>query len=333
MGSTSVIANLSLTPRELQQKVQQGPRDSELWDFTVFQRHPLIQHEPGMHLWYDPCLIAKIFTEGIFWQIHDSYPVAQQNKFRTYFGHVFSAYVGEILQRTFPERPPADIWVPRFHYKPDFESKKDGECSDGILDLGTDLVLMEFKASLLTLRSKYSRDSNRLKEDLDDKFNKRGSGQKGVQQLASVYNKLLEGKKPNIEGFDLSRYTTVTPVLVVYDITLLAPYIDAYLNEEFQKAVQPLPKHSPKVGRLMVLTTREIECLEALSKKHDLRDVFGHYQRRRSPLLSFYDYLCLRYPNDMMHPDTLLSESVEAQLNETGELFFGRSLSKPRVSE
>jgi len=86
-----VLDNLSLSLRELRRRVQQDPTESDLWDFSLLQRYPLIEYEPDLLLCYDGGLLLKVFTEGIYWQIHDSLSGAERNNFRSYFGDLFTA--------------------------------------------------------------------------------------------------------------------------------------------------------------------------------------------------------------------------------------------------
>jgi hypothetical protein len=219
--------------------------------------------------------------------------------------------------------------VPQFLAEPDFAAKRDGQVCDGLLDLGTELVLMEYKASLLTLRAKFAGRADLLKDEIDSKFVGQGGDKKGVQQLASSIRKLVDGKKPKIESFDIKHYKTIIPVLVAYDIALTSPGIGGYLNNALHAFLKDLPESSPKIGHLIVLSTRDVECLEAISKKHKLQDVFGRYEREGGPALSFYDFLCNNYREDMQHPDTMLWEAVVEEFDEAGELFFGRKISAP----
>jgi hypothetical protein len=319
---------ISITPLELGRRLLHDASQSAVWDFTLMRRYPLLEVEPGQYVGFDECFLLKVVSEGIYWLLDECLTGKDKNNFKPFFGKVFAAYVDRIFRRIYGS---AHLLLPRYLSGLRFEKSGDDEVCDGFLEFDKVLVLMEYKGSLLQTRAKYTGDVAALQGDLDSKFvgsfgsdnkNKR----KGVAQLAHSIKRLFNGDRVALPGFDFKRYELVLPVIVSYDVTLGTPVAGLYLDHRFSTELKKVEKVGPRVGRLTVMTTRDVECLESISRRQSLLDVLRRYQDDAAATTPFWDFLYNRYRQDLGEPGTLVEETVQEVFDIVGSRLFGATL-------
>jgi hypothetical protein len=194
---------------------------------TALRRCPLVRLPDGRILCIDAPFIAQLLTEGVFWSALETFNrIARQqgDAFLSLWGRLFELYAAGLLRHFYP--PDSGLLtIDRDH--------RSGQI-DAALDFGSYVVLIEFKASLLTVAARCSRDLGAFEAQFRRKFveNERGE-RKGVRQLADSVNAIVTG--------DL-RFTCehpiVYPMLVCYEPCVDAFWVNRYANEIFATFVQ-----------------------------------------------------------------------------------------------
>lgn len=298
------------------------------WDLTNLARYPLIGLGDGRVAAFDQTFLLKAATEGLYWRIQEALP--DPAAFGNMFGHVYDEYVGRILRRVVPASAPPTL--PRYHPNPSFRkldtsSGKAGgrneEVCDGLVNCEPLLVVAEVKASLLTTRAKYSGDGQALKQDVDGKF----ATKTGVRQLASNIRRLAAGDRPSVLGYNPSAMSRIFPILVSYDVALATPLLNDYLNQSLHDQLGRLPSTRLSVGKLIVLSTFDVESLEAVCHDTPLSKVLMRYERECSPDTPFRFFLQGNYWEALNTAEVSTAEafddvtkSLRSLLFDTGEV-------------
>jgi hypothetical protein len=118
-------------------------------DFTLFQRHPLIEFENDAFLCIDPGFLLDKGGRSLFWVLLARTPAHEQEDLLRYWGHVVEAYVGALFARTYQGHG-------QFIRDPRFDDGS--QAGDVCLLEGSHLMIMEVKAITFTARAKYGFD-------------------------------------------------------------------------------------------------------------------------------------------------------------------------------
>ena len=291
----TIAAGLEMISRSaalLQEELPLQERRRFGWDLTNLAPWPLISLGDGSMVAYDQTILLKAATEGVYWRVQDALPNAKA--FGNMFGHVYDEYVGRILRRIVPASEPPTL--PRYHPNPFFQrpdassgkaASKNDEVCDGLVNCEPSLVLAEVKASVMTPQAKYSGNGAPLKQVVDAKF----AVETGVRQLASAILRLARGDEPRVPGYDGPAIRQVFPILVSYDGALATPLLNLYLNQSLSEQLESLPPSGLAVGKLIVLSTFDVESLEAVCLDLPLDKVLARYERECPPSTPFRFFL------------------------------------------
>src|SRR6202040_2905380 len=110
--------------------------------------------------------------------LFDSFPSHKRERFAQLWGRMFHLYVADLMRFNYPEGI-ANVLS--------FEVPFDAGAADAVLDLGSDVVVFEFKGSLLTHAAKAERNFKAFERDFRKKFVAKETGErKGIAQLAAA---------------------------------------------------------------------------------------------------------------------------------------------------
>jgi len=164
----------------------------------------------GLHLVPVPAFLARRVTEGLYHELaNDSNAGGAINPFRTAFGHVFEAYVGELLRAGCGT---ASV-IPEFKY-----GRKGTQVAspDWLVLDGSRLVVIEVKQSALTLNSKIFGRIADVVRDL------RQNLAAGAEQVLN-FRKALKLGTQGLEA--LSHVTEIELLVVTYDQIPFANFV------------------------------------------------------------------------------------------------------------
>jgi hypothetical protein len=233
-------------------------------DCLIFQKYPLIEFAADSFLCIDPGFLLDKAGRSLYWTLHERHPRNLQG----YWGAVIECYVQYLFRETYKGRG-------QVLYSPQF-TNGDQACDIALLE-GSTLLVLEVKASVLTVRAKYAFDPVRLKQELDLKAIKGEDGErKGVAQLWAGTTRFLGGD--NITGLDRSAVRTIYPILVFLDDSFTAPYLNAVYNDHFDRQ-EIRHRYRVRVTPLFSVTVQDLENVLPQTDRHWLCDILESYWR------------------------------------------------------
>lgn len=250
------LATRSLSPKEFQERITSGGEwnrdnfsaainsDEFGADTLLIKTYPLLQWTKDRTLILDSQYVSEILIYGLYWRIVDSLDRKKADVFISLWGRLLELYLYDLLTHYYPQA--SGIQATDVQY--------DNGQIDALLDFGTDIILLEFKASLLRDETKHKRDRNRFEEEIGRKFiqNEKGAP-KALRQLANaavaIRNQTVRTTiKPQ----------RIFPVLVGYEPTLETFSMNSYLHEKFRPFVSA-QENDMSVLPLTVMSVDEFE--------------------------------------------------------------------------
>ena len=164
----------------------------------------------------------------------------------------------------------------RGHWQPSARFANGDEAADLCLVEGSDLVLLEVKASTLTVKAKYGFAADALLAELQAKAITGTGERKGVAQLRHNISRFLEGDE--IAGVERAKVRTIYPVLVFLDHSFTGPYVNLVYNERFDSA-DLRRRHRKTITRLFSLTVHDLENVLPHTDRHGFTDILESFYR------------------------------------------------------
>ena len=231
-------------PSDLTARLSSG---AFLTDVLALRRFPLCRLDTTHIVCLDAVFLVELLIYGLYWRILDSLAAKKEDgdTFLELWGRLFELYLGEMLT---------------FHYPLSFLSplKLDLEYTggqiDALLDLGGDVVIFEFKGSLLKNEAKLSRDTEAFKKEFALKFIENQKGDpKALRQLAAASAAVAEGALTTA-----APPKRIFPVVVGYEPCLESFLVNACADDEFQKLLDPRLRQRVRPLTMMSVETFEI---------------------------------------------------------------------------
>ena len=257
------LQSLSTTSAELR---AHADADSPGADFLALQQHPLIEYTADRYMCPDPGFLLDKAGPSLFWTLHGA--TDRQNDLLAYWAGVIECYTHWLFTETYQGRG-------QWHPGPRFANGD--EAADLYLVEGSELVLLEVKASILTTRAKYGFSPDILLSELHKKaITGVANERKGVAQLSHNLQRFLAGDE--ILGVERSRIKTIYPVLVFLDHGFTAPYLNIVYNEYFGSAFLRR-KYRMRITPIFSLTIDDLENVLPHTDRHGFTDILDSYYR------------------------------------------------------
>jgi hypothetical protein len=219
---------LARTPDEFRARVKD--RVPSLSDFTIFKESPFLRN-PDRLVPMDITACMEKFEASVFWTIFRSLPEGQKEPFTSFWATVFEDYIDWLLTNS------VDQSLNRFYPSPHYADGGREEVCDGIIVSGTTAVFIECKGGFIRGDAKYGGDPAKLKAEIEKKY----VTPKGVFQVSkSIVTAMNRATRRPIEEVDLSRVTTIMPVLITRDDIGDGFFVNTYLDARFQDAKRAL---------------------------------------------------------------------------------------------
>jgi hypothetical protein len=266
---------LSQSPDQLACDLFRLPRQNWAVDSSPLKAKPVIKVFPGKYACPDIVYLHRFLTDGIYFLLQEAYGA---DSFRQLFGYLFEAYIDGLIGQFGIE---SDVLTRTFWPAPKFVGTNDQAC-DGLLHDGDLVMMMEYKARLLTTREKYAGIPEATWKGIEDIVAKKASGgRKGAFQLASSIRRILTGESvvAGKTGFQPHNTVTIIPVLVTYEDAIGFGSVRRWADRKMRDALKTEGVDAAKVGPLLILTTHDIEMLEALSHKNQWADLMRGYAK------------------------------------------------------
>jgi hypothetical protein len=268
-------------------------------------------------------MVEKL-SSGIYWKIVYSLKGKKRDNALTAFGYLFETYVSQILQQV---SPPISMFIDDPKYT------NGDRAFDGIIHCGDQLIVIESKASFMTIEAKYGGRVRSFNRELDKKF----GTEKGVVQLVNHIERLF-AKKPSdryhIAELDRvlesshSRIEKITPVLIVQEPILQFSAIEEVLSDRF---VRLLKKRRISDGvQISPLAVIDIDTLEQM-KPNLVAGDFTLQQCLNARAVrdpgyrsgSWHDFLIESFPQYATKADVQINEKFEAIMDRGTRNIFG----------
>jgi len=299
------LLNLISIPIEQYKDEILKSKDVDLnYGFLPFKQYPLVRIYEGEYFCLDFNFLLDKISNGIFWLINNNLPTSEREKFHTFWGKIFESYLIYFFKKT------KLLKKNRFIPRPFFDNSEN-EVADGILNFGEDLVLFEYKFTILTQEAKYSGSKDELVDEIKIKFEKNQKGEwKGYGQLANNINKLFSKDSSfSCKYINKEKMKRIYPVLITYEHIFNAPFTNHFLNKYFQNLIDfPSIDEHIEIKPLVVFTVEDFEAAQPF-----LND-FSRLIQERLDFdgeldLSFSDFLKKKYEdNKSLSPELIRNE-------------------------
>jgi hypothetical protein len=311
---SAFFAALSQSPDDLAISLLSRPRQSWATDITPLRRAPILEVFEKRYACADLNLLLRTAVEGVFFFLQESYPAGT---FRPYFGHLFAHYINHVFSSFLVSQSSLE-WT--FFPGPKFDNGD--EAADGACRWPKTLLLMEYKAGLLTNYQRYGgRQSDTLKGIDDLLIRNPGSGKKGKKgtgQLVDSILKLLRNEPVTSAGVvakDLLENREILPALVVFDEALANEGVRKRANARLRQQLADegaTPTEHDRVLPLIVLDASDIEILECASGSFVPEELLREYvqvlSRPAPPLGGFANFMSVAHPPDRTWKQGLLQD-------------------------
>ena len=188
---------------------------------------------------------------GLYWTLYGAADERARKQLGGAYGLAFEAYLHSRL-RDMPGGRTRYIESPMF---------ADGtQLCDALFVEGSELVVCEFKSSVLRADAKCSGRGEVLFPELQKKFvTGDETGPKGVAQFERGIRKLLEGKE-KVTALPPQKWRLIRPVMVTLDSAMTCAGMSAYLNDHFDRgAIRS--QYRTAIAPLIIIDVREYELL------------------------------------------------------------------------
>lgn len=247
-----VLATIAIPTAELKSLVQNETSTDPRHDFVAFRSRPLLKVEEGKLLPVDLAFVLEKCHTGVQWTLHDKLAIKRRQTVFNAWGVLFEEYVHWLLEGMRTALPITYMRAPRWKHTK-------GESFDGILLQRDVLVPVEYKGGFLSRGARYSGNSRVLLTELNGKF------ATGCDQLADKIGELFaedDTVRKELEELPLDHFRSVLPVLVLQDHIFRVPFLNWYLNKQFQERLRHYPL---RVGVFIrPLTVVNIQDLESM---------------------------------------------------------------------
>jgi hypothetical protein len=263
-GLAGFLRKYSIQLVDLQAAHRQIPTLDD--DFIIFQDRPLIEFAPYHYMCIDPGFLLDKAGRSFYWTLHSNTAPDQRKHLLGYWATLVERYVQRMAGETYKGRGFL-LNSPRF-------ANGDEACDIAIKE-GSDLILIEIKAAILTAKAKYSFDPEILKEELLRKAIQGEEGErKGIAQLHRAVQRFQGGE--NIQGIGVEQITRIFPMIVFLDKSFTSPYFSTLYRDNFDRTTL---RRKPIVTSPFAVTVGDLESVFPSTHEHDLSDILDEYYR------------------------------------------------------
>jgi hypothetical protein len=220
--------------------------DAFVADFRAFRQTPFLFVDEKVIIPLDIKFISELLAVGVYWSLFDNFPQHKRGRFAQLWGRMFHLYCADLMRFNYPAGPMSPL---------QFEVPFKEGAADALLDFGNDVVVFEFKGSLLTHAAKAERNFVKFEKDFRKKFVETDDGdRKGISQLAAAAVAIDEQRlktamrpKPNV----------IYPVLVCYEAAVESFWLNKYADGIFRAIIGDRKNIRP----LTIMSIQELESL------------------------------------------------------------------------
>ncbi len=232
--------------RQIYEQKKQKDRRFRIYNFNPLLTFPILRpwhHHQSKSMEQDrmvaplPDLMAYRISTGIFYKIFNHYT----EQFSKYFGHLFAAYTGRLLEVSVKTQNLISEDTIRQTYP-----ESSGKCPDWVVLDGSTAILIECKATRFSLHALATGAEESVNDSLKQVL-------KGLKQLHEFRQAIIK-KAPGLERFH--HCTEIKPVLVTFEPLYLinSDLFRKHINDLLGQDVINLPWR--------LLSVKELEYLQ-----------------------------------------------------------------------
>jgi|GEM_PF-2444153 len=298
------LEHVSLPLSAYRNEIQAAKDIDYNYGFLPFRKYPVVNLDRNAYFCLDFYSLLEKLASGVFWTINGYLATEQREKLHVFWGLLFEKYINTLIDECL------DSKSGNFYSRPCYQKTKD-EIADGILIFDNNLVLFEYKFTILSQQAKFENSVDSLIEEIKLKFERSNKGEwKGYGQLANNINKLFsESGQYTCRQIDKEKIKRIFPVLIIYDDVLQTPFTNHIFNRNFQNLLNRSNlKDDIEVYPLTVMTIEDFEkSLPLLRNFADL--IKERLQFDDSLDYSFSHFLNMKFSKERIPiPDLLHSE-------------------------
>jgi hypothetical protein len=220
--------------------------DAFIADFRAFRQTPFVFVDEKVIIPLDIKFISELLAVGVYWSLFDSFPSNRRGRFAQLWGRMFHLYCADLMCFNYPAGPMSPL---------QFEVPFKEGAADALLDFGNDVVVFEFKGSLLTHAAKAERSFAEFEKDFRKKFVETDDGdRKGISQLAEA---ALAIDEQRLRTAMRPKPIAIYPVLVCYEAAVESFWLNKYADGIFRAIVGDRKNIRP----LTIMSIQELESL------------------------------------------------------------------------
>lgn len=286
----AVLSTVSGSMSELRREIARDMATDPRFDFVPFRTNPLVPVSTNRLACIDLSFVLEKLHTGVHWAIHDAYGNrdAKRDDLFKAWGILFEEYVHWLLSGM-------ETKLPIKYFRPQWRGGD--ESFDGMLLHGDVLLPLEYKGGFLARNARYSGNDYEFTKDADKKFGA------GCHQLATKLNALFaqdEAQRKQIsDSPPLAHIRAVVPVLVLQDNILRAPFLNWYLNRQFQRELACFTfRPDIAIRPLNVVNVFELETMVNSSEASEFDFIYGLHHRavRDQEMLSDLQEFLMQFP-------------------------------------
>lgn len=304
------LKSLALEIEKFANKIEEDMNKFPSNAFISFRQFPIVKINQDYFCIDLGFLIEKI-GRNIFWQINNSLPKKNRDKFHIFWGSVFERYVDSIFERIYNPSSSLSNFYP--HPSPSNNNK---ELIDGIIDYYDSVIILEYKSSFLPLHVKFSEDIRAFEQEVKNKLK--------IKKLAKTIRKMFIEKSLTCEKIDVKKVKKIFSIIVTLEPCYKSELSNWFINEIFNK-YKPSNK-GLLIFPLQVITMEELEYLEPfLSEGLKFIDILKErLDFDKNLIRPFSDYINLKLSSRVKKSNKFIDREYEKWFTQMKEMFFGK---------
>ncbi len=234
-------------------------------EIVPFLLRPALLQEDGKAAIIAPRAIEGwLSATGTYWRLfHIAKRKRKLDEFFHFHGFLFERYARHLAYVAHPDQRRRRLLGTAgiVHAEVAYEHEGESKTTDVVIELGTDLVLIEMTAKRFTGASLLDADVRKIRDDLNAMVIE------NMRQLGRVIRHLHTGTA-TIPGVEMSIIKTVWPVIVAPESALQSPSFWSYIEREGGAHLREAASAGPQqVKPLVVLELEEYERLMGIARE------------------------------------------------------------------
>ncbi len=208
-------------------------------NYTGFKSQPLFKYNYGVYFVISWDLLARKIYDSMIFDFYQYSGIRQEKKMKAFDS--FKNFIGSEVTEKYLFKNLISATIINKHHIINFDENQGQGHPDAYIRKGKKILLFEIKDSLLSKEVIESKEYEKIKDAIDQKYNSSSPNNKGTFQLIEQIKKLAEKPFEDNTYSELKlkkRNLIIYPILIYTDPHFDLPGIGDYLNEEFNELLK-----------------------------------------------------------------------------------------------